>query len=77
MAASTAGSVVYTIVVMTALGVGHTLALVGMSWLTVDAIKPVRMRVLQRVGGVVLLFTAAWYVRQPVWTGLTVGPTLP
>jgi cytochrome c biogenesis protein CcdA len=79
VAAATRGSVVYSVVVMAALGVGHTIALLGVSRLAVGAARPLvrRVETVQRIGGVLLLGSAGYFLFQVALRGTTVGPTLP
>jgi cytochrome c biogenesis protein CcdA len=79
VAAAALGSTAYSVLVMVALGVGHTLALVVVSRLAVNAAQPLLARAvtLQRVGGGLLLATALFFVLQVALRGTSVGPTLP
>jgi cytochrome c biogenesis protein CcdA len=79
VAAATLGSVVYSVLVMVALGVGHTLALLLVSQLAVGAARPLvrRTETVQRLGGGLLLASAAFFLLQVALRGTSVGPTLP
>jgi cytochrome c biogenesis protein CcdA len=79
VAAATRGSVAYSVLVMVALGVGHTLALLLVSQLAVGVARPLvrRTETVQRLGGGLLLASAGFFLLQVALRGTTVGPTLP
>jgi cytochrome c biogenesis protein CcdA len=79
VAAAAVGNVAYSVLIMTALGVGHTLALLFVSRLAVGAARPLirRAETVQRIGGGLLLATAGFFVLQVALRGTSVGPTLP
>jgi cytochrome c biogenesis protein CcdA len=79
VAAATRGSVPYSVAVMVALGVGHTLALLGVSQLALGAARPLARKAgtIQRVGGALLLGSAVFFLAQVAMRGTEVGPTLP
>jgi cytochrome c biogenesis protein CcdA len=79
VAAATRGSVAYSVLVMVALGVGHTLALLLVSQLAVGAARPLvrRAETVQRLGGGLLLASAGFFLLQVALRGTSVGPTLP
>jgi cytochrome c biogenesis protein CcdA len=81
VAAATRGSVLYSVVIMAALGLGHTLALVGVSHLAVGAARPLfrgaGAGAIQRLGGGLLLASAVFFLAQVAMRGTEVGPTLP
>jgi cytochrome c biogenesis protein CcdA len=79
VAAATRGSVAYSVLIMVALGVGHTLALLLVSQLAVGAARPLvrRAETVQRLGGGLLLASAGFFLVQVALRGTTVGPTLP
>ena len=72
------GSTAYSVAIMTALGVGHTLTLLVVSRLSATMLRPmVGSLGLQRFGGVLLLAVAAFFVFQATAGGLEVGARLP
>lgn len=79
LAAGATGSVAYAVAAMTALGLGHTLAL----WLASSLLlKPVRVAAtrpatVQRAGAVLLVLAGLFYVWQAAGSGVEVAPTLP
>jgi cytochrome c biogenesis protein CcdA len=79
VAGSARGSLLYSVVIMVALGVGHTLALLLVSRLAVGAARPLvrEVETIQRIGGGLLLATAVFFVLQVTMRGTSVGPTLP
>jgi cytochrome c biogenesis protein CcdA len=79
VAAATRGSVAYSVAIMVALGVGHTLALLLVSQLAVGAARPLvrRAETVQRLGGGLLLASAGFFLVQVALRGTSVGPTLP
>lgn len=79
VSATALGSTTYSVVVMAALGVGHTLTLLLVSRLSLNALgELVRSpTAFQRIGGGLLLLSAAFFAWQALAVGTTVAPTLP
>ena len=72
------GSTAYSVLIMAALGVGHTLTLLVVSRLARTTLRPVLGSVgMQRLGGVLLLAVAGFFVLQASLGGTEVGATLP
>jgi cytochrome c-type biogenesis protein len=73
------GGVAYRVLVMAALGAGHTLALLLVSRFSRNAFREVASSVsaTQRIGGVLLLVAAGVSVARVVAAGVGVGPVLP
>jgi cytochrome c biogenesis protein CcdA len=72
------GSTAYSVAVMTALGVGHTVTLLVVSRLSATTMRPLLGSLgLQRLGGVLLLGVAGFFVFQASLGGLEVGTRLP
>jgi cytochrome c-type biogenesis protein len=78
VSAGLGGGVGYRVLVMAALGVGHTLALVVVGRLSRNAVREVAtVSATQRIGGVLLLVAAGVSVARVVAAGVGVGPVLP
>lgn len=79
VSAATLGSVTYAVVVMLALGVGHTLTLVLVSRLSLNPVRELARGTgtLQRIGGGLLVASAGWFTFQAVLGGVTVATPLP
>lgn len=77
--AAAPGGRLYAVIILAALGVGHTLALLGVTKLVVGGWLPVPRDPLtiQRVGGGLLVLTALWFTYQALGTGVAVTTTLP
>jgi cytochrome c biogenesis protein CcdA len=79
VSAAALGSTAYSVLVMVALGVGHTLTLLVVSRLSVNVVREAARSVtaIQRTGGVLLLLSAAFFVFQAQAGGTSISPTLP
>jgi cytochrome c biogenesis protein CcdA len=79
VSASVLGSTPYSVAVMVALGLGHTLTLLLVSRLSLNVVREATRSdaAIQRVGGVLLLISAAFFLFQAQAGGLAVSPTLP
>lgn len=79
VSAAALGSTTYSVLVMVALGVGHTLTLLFVSRLSLNAVREAvpSAAAIQRTGGVLLLLSAAFFVFQVQAGGTAVTPTLP
>jgi cytochrome c-type biogenesis protein len=73
------GGVAYRVLVMAALGVGHTAALLLVSRFSRNAFRELsaNVSVTQRIGGVLLLAAAGISIARVVAAGISVGPVLP
>lgn len=79
VSAAALGSTTYSVLVMVALGVGHTLTLLLVSRLSLNVVREAApsATAMQRTGGVLLLLSAAFFVFQIQAGGIAVAPTLP
>lgn len=79
VSASVLGSTTYTVAVMLALGVGHTLTLMFVSRLSLNVFREATrsLTAIQRIGGTLLLLSSAFFVFQALAGGVGTGPTLP
>ncbi len=73
------GSTVYSVLVMVALGVGHTLTLIVLSGLSLNVAREGlrTTTAIKRLGGVLLLAGAAFFLFQANLRGLSVSQTMP
>ena len=72
------GSTVHSVLVMAALGVGHTVTLLVISRLARTTLRPVFGSVgMQRLGGVLVVAVAGFFVLQASLGGTEVGARLP
>jgi hypothetical protein len=73
------GGVAYRVLVMAALGVGHTVALLLVSRFSRNALRELsaNVSVTQRIGGVLLLAAAGVSIARVLAAGVSVGPVLP
>jgi hypothetical protein len=79
VSAGALGSTTYSVAVMTAVGVGHTLTLLFVSRLSLNALGAMlpSPAALQRLGGTLLLLSAAFFVFQFQAMGIGLDPTMP
>lgn len=79
VSAAAIGSTTYSVAVMTALGIGHTLTLLVVSRLSLNVVREAArsLTAVQRTGGVLLLLSAAFFAFQAAAGGTSVSPTLP
>jgi cytochrome c biogenesis protein CcdA len=79
VSAAALGSTTYSVLVMVALGIGHTLTLLLVSHLSLNVVREAARSVtaIQRTGGVLLLLSAAFFAFQVQAGGASVSPTLP
>lgn len=79
VSAGMVGSTLYSVLVMVALGVGHTLTLVIISGLSLNVAREgLRSTTgIQRLGGLLLLVGAAFFLFQASLHGTSVSPSLP
>jgi cytochrome c biogenesis protein CcdA len=79
VSAGALGSTTYSVAVMTALGVGHTLTLLFVSRLSMNAVGAMARSAttIQRVGGGLLLLSAAFFLFQGSTIGMGTDPMMP
>jgi cytochrome c biogenesis protein CcdA len=79
VSAGALGSTTYSVAIMTALGVGHTLTLLLVSRLSLNALGAMARSAttIQRVGGVLLLLSAAFFLFQGTTLGTGTDPVMP
>jgi cytochrome c biogenesis protein CcdA len=79
VSAGALGSTTYSVAVMTALGVGHTLTLLLVSRLSLNAVGAMARSTtgIQRVGGGLLLLSALFFLFQGTLIGVGTDPMMP
>jgi cytochrome c biogenesis protein CcdA len=79
VSAAAIGNTAYSVLVMVALGVGHTVTLLLVSRLSLNVVREAARSVtaIQRTGGALLLLSAGFFVFQAAAGGTAVAPTLP